>query len=85
MEIQILMVPSERSSSDLKVRRLSDIYSLLDNTSYVLCKGLEIYNEICSLVLRRVFLIRCAILVYFGCLLGAVYTAVVTRCQSCTA
>ena len=36
---------------------------LLDHTKYVLCKGLKSYNAICSLVLRRGFLIRCAILV----------------------
>ena len=33
--MEILMLPSERSSSDLKVRRLSDIYLLLDLTNYV--------------------------------------------------
>ena len=63
--MEILMLPSERSSSDLKVRRLSDIYLLLDLTNYVLCKCFKIYNAICSLVLRRGFLIPCAILVLF--------------------
>ena len=39
---------------------------LLDHTKYVLCKGLKSFNAICSLVLRRWFLIRCAILVYIN-------------------
>ena len=34
---------------------------LLDHTKYVLYKGLKSYDAICSLVLRRGFLIRCAI------------------------
>ena len=36
----------------------------LGSAKYVLCKGLKLYDAICSLVLRRGFLIRCAILVY---------------------
>ena len=38
-----------------KVRRLFDIYLLLDHMKYVLRKSLKLYNEICSLVHCRTF------------------------------
>ena len=46
----------------LKVHGLQDIHLLLNHTQYV--KVWKYMIAICSLILRREFLIRCAILVY---------------------
>ena len=69
--------PTDGSTSDKRCNFLQLLYTyyiytiviiynlILNHTNYVSCKGLKIYNAICSLVLGRWFLIQCAIPVIY--------------------